>query len=106
MFVPVSLKNKWREEKVMIWKGRVLGASPLESRITEGDSDSNAPILIDLTQDTDNPVLHTGQNKVQSGARELNCVGTTLRFTPEQGPIRCVVPTRGPSERCVGLSQR
>ena len=36
------------------------GASPLKSRSTEGDSDTNTPILIDLTQDTDSPVLHTG----------------------------------------------
>ena len=36
------------------------GASPLKSRSTEGDSDSNTPILIDLTQDTDSSVLHTG----------------------------------------------
>ena len=80
------------------------GASPLKSRSTEGDSDTNTPILIDLTQDTDSPVLHTGTRSKQSGVSDqANYTASVQPYASQQNKFQSGVLVQGVQEKGVSV---
>ena len=107
VFAPVSLKNEWGDEKVIIWKITVYVREqvPLRAEAPRETLTAIHQSWLILLRIPTALCFTPEQGPIRCvGPSELHCVGTALRFTTEQVPIRCVGP-RGPSERCFGLSK-